>query len=200
MPNGIQPAGVSPSPPFFNLIFLSISIILSFGPAVCLAICLFGFLHLSILTVVWLICFDQSVLRKMSTLISCVISPLTTHSHQCNFPSKLTFIHAASWLPFSPSCYYFSHQQPVFFLLNTEWPLLVEKILAGSNGTSFSSLGDINREISLALATLWQTLCLGAIFAPCSPSSLGKWRQSAGGVSLLASYVFTVWRSSIPLQ
>lgn len=83
------------------------------------------------------------------------------------------------------------------FLLNTEWPLSVENVTTGSNGTSLSSLGDINREISLALATLWQTLCLGAIFAPCSSFSLGKKHQSAGGVSLLASYVFPVFPLSL---
>lgn len=75
------------------------------------------------LTVVWLICLDQSVLPEMSTLISCVISPLTTHFHQCNFPSKLTFIHAASWLPFSSPCYYFPHQRLVFFAKHRVTPV-----------------------------------------------------------------------------
>lgn len=161
---------------------------LSLAPAVCLSICRLSFCVPVHLTVVWLICLDQSGLpSNVHTHLLCHF-PLTTHSHQCNFPSTFTFIHAASWLPFSPSCYYFPIScRP--FLLNTEWPLLVENMLTGSNGTSFSSLGDLDREIRLALATLWQTLCLGAIFAPCSLSlHLGSsTSQQVGLVSLLHS-------------
>lgn len=85
------------------------------------------------------------------------------HSLLCHFPwwpptltsvifPAVFLIHAASWLPFFPL---FSTQlsSVLFFLyLNTEWPLLVVNVLTGCNFTSFSWLGDIRREISLALA------------------------------------------------
>lgn len=90
---------------------------------------------------------------QMHTLY-CVISHGDHPLSQCHFPCRLFLIHAASWLPFS-SPFLHSAVFCLFFLyLNTEWPLLVVNVLAGCNFTYFSWLGDIRREISLALARL----------------------------------------------
>lgn len=90
---------------------------------------------------------------QMHTLY-CVISPgdhplspvsfsLQTLPHSCRILITLfsPFLHSAVFCLF-------------FLYLNTEWPLLVVNVLTGCNFTSFSWLGDIRREISLALARL----------------------------------------------
>lgn len=137
--------------------------------------------HLSLLSF-WtrpsarLICSDQSVLPYKCPHSSPVsFPPWAPTLTRVIFPPSSPLFKLHPDYPFLPLVTLFPIScRFMCFFLNTEWPLLVEDILAGSNGTSFSSLGDIKREISLALATLWQTLCLGAIFAPCSPSSRGK--------------------------
>lgn len=103
-----------------------------------------------------------------------LIHSAPNHSHHfwtssVIFPTKSPSSILRRDYPFHPNVIIFpTPSRACVFVLKSEWPLLVGNAPAGNNNTSLFSLGDIKREISLALATLWQTLSLGAIFTPCS--------------------------------